>query len=180
MNRRIRIRTYGGVRGRESTTPSYSITDYVVEAINTYSKNDIALFFGQKYLDRQLDATLLEQITEDHPYDSEKNVQGKVYKIRVMNSKTEYKHYGAGEMPEILTLEQRLSMGWLENLAHAHGLDNMPRTTYLFCKKINDFIYSIADHGFTEDSYKHALKKNINDLRDRYKIYDFKRNRSCI
>ena len=44
---------------------------------------------------------------------------------------------------------------------------------YKLCAKMNDVIYSIEDHGFEKETYLTTLKENLDDLHDRYKIYNF-------
>jgi hypothetical protein len=159
--------TYGAVK----PIPS----DHVVDAINTYSDKDIALFFGEKFLDRALD-----QI-QHKPYTSSKQYCGKTYEIMVVESilpndplvKIQL------EMPEIKTLEERLKMSWLETLTYQEEREN---TSSIFLNKltvdkINETSHSIVDHGFRNDTYQKVLKANIDDLRKDYKIYDGKRDR---
>ncbi len=155
--------------------------DYVFYAMNTYSKTDVALFFGQNYLDRKYDDRLLSQISEDRPYDSVKNHQGKTYKIRLIESKTKHESYvKMPDMPEVLTCEQRLSMTWLESIANLHELDDKTRITNLVNKnvsnEVNYFLYSIVDHGFEKDSYQSAFKNNVKYIRDLYGISNSKGN----
>ena len=150
--------------------------DYVLYSMNTYSKNDIALFFGQNYLDRELDDKLLNQITENNPYDSEKIHQGKKYKIRLIDSKSQHNPVFSNPIPRILTREQRSQMSWGESQLYHQELEDSSWLAHLGMNKVNDFCYSIDDHGFVNDSYQGAFIKNVNYLRDIYKIHNFKRN----
>ncbi len=159
--------TYGAVKPISS--------DPVMDAINTYSDRDIALFFGENFLDRSLD-----QI-QKKPFFSSKQYSGKTYKIVVIDSilpndplvKIQL------EMPEIKTLEERLKLSWLEMLGYQEELNNTASIflNKLAIDKINETTLSIVDHGFKNATYQEALKDNIKGLRKGYKIYEGKRDR---
>lgn len=161
------IATYGAVK----PVPS----DPVLDVVNTYSKKDIALFFGSFYLNKALD-----QIAED-PYISTKVMGGKTYEVTIIDSKLPFDPLLKikFEMPEVLTIEQRLNMSWMEWMSHHQDLEDSPRiaaaVNTTIVSTINEKVHAIADHGFAKDSYKSVLKKNIDDFREIYRVYDAKR-----
>ena len=147
----------------------------VLDVVNTYSKKDIALFFGSFYLDKTLD-----KITED-PYISTKSVLGKTYRVKIVDSKLplnpliKFKF----DMPATLTKEQRLNMSWFESLSLYQDPGDMPHLTSLINTKIangiNDTVHSIVDHGFAETTYQAVLEDDIKKFKNNYKVYDAKR-----
>lgn len=167
IKKNLVVATYGAVKPVPSNP--------VLEAVNTYSKKDIALFFGSSYLDKPLD-----KITTD-PYHSTKEVGGKTYKVTIIDSKLPFDPaLKINFQPEFLTLEQRLNMSWIEWLAHLQEYeDSSPRLINALNEKaanvINEKIHAIQDHGFAQVTYQAVLEDNIDKFRDRFPVYDAKR-----
>ncbi|MBA2369626.1 MAG: hypothetical protein H0V82_11465 [Candidatus Protochlamydia sp.] len=136
--------------------------EYVLDAINTYSKNDIALFFGKHYIDKKLN-----EISVDN-YESIKFYQGKTYRINVMDSTT--KNEPVIHIPERLSFEERLQLSFWEHLGHQELA--LPHSYDLISHHINDLAYQIVDHGFAKSSYQKYFGQDVAYLRKTYKIYN--------
>lgn len=148
--------------------------EYALESKNTYSNKDIALFFGRQYLDKELDKI------ENQSYESSKSYQGKTYKVTIINSLTSAEPFLniKFEQPQILTLEQRLKMSWVEWMAHHHEIEDRSlignAINTAIVDKINATAFSITDHGFGEATYQAALLDDIKSFKKDYKVYDAK------
>ena len=138
--------------------------EYVFHAINTYSKNDIALFFGKHYINKKLDE--LTDIPESG-YESTKMYRGKTYHIKIVNSLTEKS--SLVYIPERLSYQEKLQLSFFEHLGHQEL--SMPYSSELAVHKITDVVYQIKDHGFAEASYQQAFEYDVGILRRDYKIY---------
>ena len=143
-------------------------TNHVLRAINTYSDHDIALTFGQNYLDKPLEEIKVK------PYKSTKKVDEKTYHLTIVGSTTipndpiKFKL----EMPPIKTLEERLNMSMWEWLAQLEHVESSRHLEYEMVntptKTINGITYAVTDHGFIEATYKDALKSNVTLLKNLY------------
>ncbi len=148
--------TYGAVKPLSS--------DYVLDAINTYSNRDIALFFGKNYLPKHLKGVAEGTFSHSH--------EGKSYSITIVNSKTPEKQLLRFEKPEILTLEERLNLTWLESIARMEELnDGSTHLSYALIEKVNKTAFEIDDHGFMQDTYRAVLESNIYEFKKEYKVY---------
>lgn len=167
LKKNLVVATYGAVK----PVP----IDPVLDAVNTYSKKDIALFFGSSYLDQPLD-----KITQD-PYTSTKIIQGKTYKVTIVDSKLPFDPaLKIAFEPDFMTREQRLNMSWIEWLAHLQdSADNSSRLANSISANvanvINEKVHAINDHGFAQVSYQDVLKNNTDKFRQAYQVYDAKR-----
>ncbi|MBA2368432.1 MAG: hypothetical protein H0V82_05340 [Candidatus Protochlamydia sp.] len=139
--------------------------EYVLYARNTYSKNDIALFFGKHYIDKKLN-----QITEigESGYESKKLYGGKNYHIRIVNSSTEKNSFIY--VPERLSYEEKLQLSFFEHLGHQEM--SLPYSYDLAGHQINDVSYQIKDHGFVEATYQKAFETDVANFRKNYKIFN--------
>ena len=122
----------------------------VLLAINNYAKNDIALFFGKNYLDIDLDNIV------GPVHVSNKIYQGKKYTVKITESVTKRNP-------------------WLKLPVEVENGHVQIRSKFIF-DIINNLIYSIEDHDFTNDSYREILKRDIKDFRVKFKIYSCKYN----
>lgn len=122
--------------------------DDVHFAINTYSKNDIALFFGKSYLDKDPDEI------KEKSYESKKVYRGKMYTVRIIESVTK-------------------KDPWLK-IPRDQNNQEVDISTKAVFNTINNLVYSIDDHDFTNDSYQSVFEKNVNDLRQGYNIHNGK------
>lgn len=142
--------------------------DFVLHAVNTYSKDDIALILGKTYLDIDLDKI------DRFPYTSKKYYNGNHYTITVVNSLTE-KDIPLVKIPNGLTRDQLNKISFLEWACYNDEMEDCSRLSALLSQKANDIAHSKTDHGFKEKSYQETLNDNIKDFRRRYKIYDAKK-----
>lgn len=140
--------------------------DYTKYSINTYSKHDIALFFGKDYIDLDLE----EMIKSSKPV--KKTYKGKTYTIKVIDSKVEFKEAikMPVKMPERLSLKETLDLSFFEYVAYREEINAAPWGTQACINLVNDFAHRIKDHGFEEASYKEELKVNADDFKEEYKI----------
>lgn len=138
--------------------------EHVLAARNTYTKNDIALFFGKNYIDKNID----DIKPTDEGYISRKIYYGKTYQVRVLNSTTEKKPFAY--VPEPLTFEERVQLSFFQNIGYQEM--SLPHSYVASASLVNEIIYQIKDHGFTEDTYKNALKEDVKDFRRDFKIYN--------
>lgn len=143
-------------------------TNPVLRALNTYSSSDIALTFGQSYLDKSVD-----QIS-NFPHTSIKMVDGKTYKVSIVKSTTKrndpFKF--ALEPPPVKSLQELLDQSWWEWLARLDDLEGSKQLAYTPAL-INRTAYAVADHGFIEDTYKKAIATNVGLLKRLYKMPTF-------
>ncbi len=146
-------------------------TNHVLRAFNTYSDHDIALTFGQDYLDKSISKI------KEKPYKSTKKVDGKTYHLTIVGSTTIAKDPIKLEVPQVKTLEERLNMSiweWLAQLENVESSPHLEREMRNAPKKvINGVTYAIDDHGFIEATYKQALKNNVSSLKTMYKMPAF-------
>lgn len=139
------------------------VPDNVVHhVVNTYSKDDIAMFFyGRTYLDTDFD-----KIKEDS-YTSRKTYEGKHYTVTIVKSE----RVPLVRLPEVLTREQRLNMSWFEWLGYSEELEDRSHTAAL----LGHLCHSIIDHGFKEKTYQNALEDDLRKFRGKYGIYNAKK-----
>lgn len=160
LKKHLIVATYGAVK----PVPLEPILD----AINTYSKRDVALFFGSLYVDKALD-----KITES-PYTSTKKFRGYTYRVTVIDSMLSVEPMINIEMTTSLTLEQRVNMSWLNWLAYLQDCEDSPMVANAINRGIVDTVnnkaHAIQDHGFVEITYEQILKKNIDDFKKQYKV----------
>ena len=122
--------------------------DDVHLAINNYAKNDIALFFGKDFLDIDLD------VITSPSYVSRKNYKGKTYTVTITESVRKRDPW-LKLPPEVVSGKVKIPNKFLID-------------------KLNDLIYYIEDHDFTNESYREILKKDIDQLKRDFKIYSAK------
>ena len=103
--------------------------------------------------------------------------EGKTYKARVVNSLTPF------NQENLMASLKELSGKKINKMNPSQRNDDMETegsfgelVAQKLCAKMNDVIYSIDDHGFEKETYQEALEENLEDLRDRYKVYSFGRN----
>jgi hypothetical protein len=150
--------TYGAVKPIPDEYTKYSI--------NTYSKNDIALFLGKTYIDLNLD----EMIESQEPI--KKKYKGYTYSILVIKSMIERFETikMPVEMPKRLSPREMMQLSLLEQLAYREEVDNAPWVTQTCIDLVNEFSYNIKDHGFEELTYKEQFVKDACKFKIKYKI----------
>ena len=135
--------------------------EYAKSALNTYSKNDIALFFGKDYIDSDIE----EMVKKGEPI--KKFYKGKTYTIKLIDCKTAFKPCVSMpvSMPERLSPKEFLALSFFERVAYRDEIDAAPWTTKVCIDFVNDFFHRVKDHGFTEASYTEQLNKDANELK---------------
>jgi hypothetical protein len=150
--------TYGAVKPIPDEYTKYSI--------NTYSKNDIALFFGKNYIDSDLD----EMIESQEPI--KKKYKGYTYSIKVIDSLIERFETVKMpvEMPKRLSPREMMQLSFLEHLAYREEVDNAPWVTQSCIDLANEFSYNVKDHGFEELTYKEQFVKDAYEFKKDFNI----------
>jgi len=140
--------------------------EYTKFALNTYSKNDIALFYGKDYIDSDLE----EMIKSSEPI--KKKHQGKTYTVKVIDSKVEPTEWVKMpvQMPVRLSLKQYSELSFFEYLAYREEIDDAPWTTQACINLVNDFFYRVKDHGFMEASYREEFVRHADVFKEKFEI----------
>lgn len=138
--------------------------DYTKHSINTYSKYDIALFFGKDYIDAEIE----EMIKSSEPI--KKEHKGKTYSIKVVDSKVEPIETIKMpiKMPETLSMKQSLDLSFFEYVAYREEINAAPWGTQVCVNLVNDFAHRIKDHSFAEATYKEELLRNANFFKKKF------------